>query len=34
MSRIAVEDLEPVGRLWGWKPQRAIVQWSTTKEKQ
>lgn len=34
MSRIAVEDLEPVGRLSGWRPQRAIVQWSTTKENQ
>lgn len=28
MSRIGVEDLEPIGRLHGWKPARPIVQWS------
>lgn len=28
MSRIAVEDLDTIGSLHGWKPARSIVQWS------
>jgi precorrin-6Y C5,15-methyltransferase (decarboxylating) len=31
MSRIAVEDLDEIGSLHGWKPGRAIVQWSVEK---
>ncbi|WP_323100417.1 precorrin-6y C5,15-methyltransferase (decarboxylating) subunit CbiE [Intrasporangium sp. YIM S08009] len=31
LTRIAVEDLEPLGSLTGWKPARAVVQWSATK---
>jgi precorrin-6B C5,15-methyltransferase / cobalt-precorrin-6B C5,C15-methyltransferase len=31
MSRIAVEDLDEIGSLHGWKPARAIVQWSVEK---
>lgn len=31
LTRIAVEDLEPLGSLSGWKPARAVVQWSVTK---
>lgn len=31
VSRIAVEDLEPIGSLTGWKPARAITQWAVTK---
>jgi precorrin-6Y C5,15-methyltransferase (decarboxylating) len=31
MSRIAVEDLDPIGSLHGWKPARSIVQWSVEK---
>jgi len=31
MTRIAVEDLEPLGGLHGWKPSRAITQWSAVK---
>lgn len=31
MTRIAVEDLEPIGGLHGWKPSRAITQWSAVK---
>ncbi|GAA2155506.1 precorrin-6Y C5,15-methyltransferase (decarboxylating) [Humibacillus xanthopallidus] len=30
MSRISVEDLEPLGTLSGWKPARSVVQWSAT----
>jgi precorrin-6Y C5,15-methyltransferase (decarboxylating) len=32
LTRIAVEQLEPIGRYNGWKPARAIVQWSAIKE--
>lgn len=32
MTRIAVDDLEPLGSLTGWKPARAITQWSIIKE--
>ena len=31
MSRIAVEDLDTIGSLHGWKPARSIVQWSVEK---
>lgn len=31
LTRIAVEHLEPIGRSHGWKPARAVVQWSVTK---
>ena len=31
MSRIAVEDLDEIGSLHGWRPARAIVQWSVEK---
>ncbi|WP_147063015.1 precorrin-6y C5,15-methyltransferase (decarboxylating) subunit CbiE [Terrabacter aerolatus] len=31
MSRLAVEDLDTIGSLHGWKPARAIVQWSVEK---
>lgn len=31
MTRIAVEDLEPIGSLTGWRPARAITQWSAVK---
>ena len=31
MSRIAVEDLDEIGSLHGWKPARAITQWSVEK---
>jgi precorrin-6Y C5,15-methyltransferase (decarboxylating) len=31
MSRIAVEDLDTIGSLHGWKPARSIVQWSAEK---
>lgn len=31
MTRIAVEDLEPIGSLTGWKPARAITQWAAVK---
>lgn len=31
LTRIAVEHLEPIGDYHGWKPARAIVQWSATK---
>lgn len=34
LSRIAVEDLEPIGSLHGWKPARAVVQWAATKSPQ
>jgi precorrin-6Y C5,15-methyltransferase (decarboxylating) len=32
MSRLSVEHLEPVGRYHGWRPARAIVQWSAVKD--
>ncbi len=31
MTRIAVEDLDAIGSLHGWKPARSIVQWSVEK---
>ncbi|WP_375424562.1 precorrin-6y C5,15-methyltransferase (decarboxylating) subunit CbiE [uncultured Friedmanniella sp.] len=31
LTRIAVEHLEAIGRSHGWKPARAVVQWSVTK---
>ncbi len=31
LTRIAVEHLERIGGYHGWKPARAIVQWSATK---
>ena len=31
LTRISVEHLEPIGRSHGWKPARAVVQWSVTK---
>jgi precorrin-6Y C5,15-methyltransferase (decarboxylating) len=31
MARIAVEDLDTIGSLHGWKPARSIVQWSVEK---
>jgi len=31
VSRIAVEDLEPIGSFTGWKPSRTITQWAATK---
>ncbi|MFM6851087.1 MAG: precorrin-6y C5,15-methyltransferase (decarboxylating) subunit CbiE [Terrabacter sp.] len=31
MSRIAVEELDEIGSLHGWKPARSIVQWSVEK---
>ncbi len=30
LSRIAVENLEPLGGMVGWKPARAVVQWAFT----
>ena len=31
LTRILVEHLEPIGHYHGWKPARAVVQWSATK---
>jgi precorrin-6Y C5,15-methyltransferase (decarboxylating) len=31
LSRIAVEHLEPIGGFSGWKPARAVVQWSAVR---
>ncbi|MEO7446705.1 MAG: precorrin-6y C5,15-methyltransferase (decarboxylating) subunit CbiE [Humibacillus sp.] len=31
LTRISVEELEPIGSLTGWKPARPIVQWSADK---
>jgi precorrin-6B C5,15-methyltransferase / cobalt-precorrin-6B C5,C15-methyltransferase len=31
MTRIAVEDLDTIGSLHGWRPARSIVQWSVEK---
>jgi precorrin-6B C5,15-methyltransferase / cobalt-precorrin-6B C5,C15-methyltransferase len=31
LSRLSVEHLEPVGRYHGWRPARAVVQWSSIK---
>jgi precorrin-6B C5,15-methyltransferase / cobalt-precorrin-6B C5,C15-methyltransferase len=32
LSRLSVEHLEPIGRYHGWRPSRAVVQWSAVKE--
>ena len=32
LSRLSVEHLEPIGRYHGWRPARAVVQWSAMKE--
>ena len=32
LSRLSVEHLEPIGRYHGWRPARAVVQWSVVKE--
>jgi precorrin-6Y C5,15-methyltransferase (decarboxylating) len=34
LSRIAVEDLEPLGRFGGWRPSRAVTQWAVVKPRQ
>lgn len=31
LARILVEHLEPLGRFSGWKPARAVVEWSAVK---
>jgi precorrin-6Y C5,15-methyltransferase (decarboxylating) len=31
LSRLSVEHLEPIGRYHGWRPARAVVQWSSMK---
>jgi precorrin-6Y C5,15-methyltransferase (decarboxylating) len=31
LSRLSVENLEPIGRYHGWRPARAVVQWSSMK---
>jgi precorrin-6Y C5,15-methyltransferase (decarboxylating) len=31
LTRIAVEHLEPLGGYLGWRPARAVVQWSVQK---
>jgi precorrin-6B C5,15-methyltransferase / cobalt-precorrin-6B C5,C15-methyltransferase len=31
LSRLSVEHLEPIGRYHGWRPARAVVQWSSIK---
>lgn len=31
LTRISVEQLERIGRYHGWKPARAVVQWSVSK---
>ena len=31
LTRIAVEHLEAIGSYHGWKPARAVVQWSVTR---
>jgi precorrin-6B C5,15-methyltransferase / cobalt-precorrin-6B C5,C15-methyltransferase len=31
LSRVSVEHLEPIGRYHGWRPARAVVQWSSMK---
>jgi precorrin-6B C5,15-methyltransferase / cobalt-precorrin-6B C5,C15-methyltransferase len=31
LTRIAVEHLEPIGGFSGWKPARAVVQWSAVR---
>jgi precorrin-6Y C5,15-methyltransferase (decarboxylating) len=32
LSRLSVEHLEPIGRYHGWRPSRAVVQWSSIKD--
>jgi precorrin-6B C5,15-methyltransferase / cobalt-precorrin-6B C5,C15-methyltransferase len=32
LSRLSVEHLEPIGRYHGWRPARAVVQWSSVKD--
>jgi precorrin-6Y C5,15-methyltransferase (decarboxylating) len=32
LTRISVEHLEPIGRYHGWRPTRAVVQWSAIKD--
>jgi precorrin-6B C5,15-methyltransferase / cobalt-precorrin-6B C5,C15-methyltransferase len=32
LSRLAVEHLKPLGRYHGWRPTRAVVQWSVVKD--
>lgn len=32
LSRLAVERMEPIGRYSGWRPARAVVQWSAVKD--
>ena len=32
LTRISVEHLEPIGSFSGWKPARAVVQWSVEKQ--
>jgi precorrin-6B C5,15-methyltransferase / cobalt-precorrin-6B C5,C15-methyltransferase len=32
LSRLSVDHLEPIGRYHGWRPARAVVQWSAVKD--
>jgi precorrin-6Y C5,15-methyltransferase (decarboxylating) len=32
VARLSVEHLEPMGRYHGWRPARAVVQWSAAKD--
>jgi precorrin-6Y C5,15-methyltransferase (decarboxylating) len=32
LTRLSVEHLEPIGRYHGWRPARAVVQWSASKD--
>jgi len=32
LARLSVEHLEPIGRYHGWRPARAVVQWSAVKD--
>jgi precorrin-6Y C5,15-methyltransferase (decarboxylating) len=32
LTRVSVERLEPIGRYHGWRPARAVVQWSAIKD--
>jgi precorrin-6B C5,15-methyltransferase / cobalt-precorrin-6B C5,C15-methyltransferase len=32
LSRLSLEHLEPIGRYHGWRPARAVVQWSSVKD--
>jgi precorrin-6Y C5,15-methyltransferase (decarboxylating) len=32
LTRLSVEHLEPIGRYHGWRPARAVVQWSAIKD--